>query len=752
MKTAIVIGLSSHGLALCRALKSNQVKVYALESNLALPATKTNTAEIIHAENINTDELIDSLLTLLKRIVISDDEKPVIFPTNDKMVRVIANSWPKLSEFFSLSWGDNTDLVLTLQSKEKIQYICEKEGLLYPKSAVLNSVADIEAVLSNFDLPALIKPVNPMSSFKVMMINNRHDLEQLFVEHSSALPFLLQQWIDGSDEQLVFCSMFLVDGKPKVYFTGQKLASFPPGMGQGTIMGPMRDDVLFKLSSRFFENTGYTGPASLEFKVDSNNRYWVIEPNIGRTEYCVQCVLSNGIDLVGIEHSFASGRPFECPEQAHDYNWFDTERDVFCYLEKVCKNKSLYVNGNKPVFPFYEPSDLMPFYNAMALTLQRMFRKVKKILNFDSGIKKSVPEDYSSQIYSNIEELKHEFAALGSIETVKKVFLSYSWFDTFLRYVSVQEECNVVIICLFNKDRNPIAILPLFDSEQHSRHNSLHAIANYYSPIFDLVFDEEKISRVDAINYIFQLNLEVFKSIGSLNMSPVYQSVVDDFSIGLRSSWFRPFVHKKSVNWHTNFVDFNTFKNNLSSKVKNTYRRKLKKLNTNSNWEFDYVSGSGEVDKALAEYNAVYLKSWKKSEPSPDFIRNLTMSLAQDGCVRLGILRVESKPVAAQIWMTKDGSAFIYKLAYDQDYSDYSVGTILTYKMCERCIIKESVTTIDFLTGDDSFKEQWMTNQRDLLEIQWVNLLSYAGCLLYVRNKLSRLKKRILKLQDINAV
>ena len=67
MQIGIVMGMSSHGLALCRALKKNNVKVYAIESNPDLPSVRTNAAEIIIAKDINTDKLIDTLLSLTDR-------------------------------------------------------------------------------------------------------------------------------------------------------------------------------------------------------------------------------------------------------------------------------------------------------------------------------------------------------------------------------------------------------------------------------------------------------------------------------------------------------------------------------------------------------------------------------------------------------------------------------------------------------------------------------------------------------------
>ena len=54
---------------------------------------------------------------------------------------------------------------------------------------------------------------------------------------------------------------------------------------------------------------------------------------------------------------------------------------------------------------------------------------------------------------------------------------------------------------------------------------------------------------------------------------------------------------------------------------------------------------------ALARYEQVYAASWKRSEPYPAFIRRLAAALAEAGALRLGVLYVDDRPVAAQIWV-----------------------------------------------------------------------------------------------------
>lgn len=741
MQIGIVMGMSSHGLALCRALKKNNVKVYAIESNPDLPSVRTNAAEIIIANDINTDKLIDTLLSITDRFPAGC--KPVVFPTNDKMVRILAREWDRLDAFYTLSWSDCRDVVLRMQSKKEIEDVCDEQGLNYPKSAVLNKPEDIDDILSRFSLPAIVKPVNPMSTFKVKLIRKRSELESLFLDHASALPFLIQQWIDGDDEQLLFCSMFMVDGEPIVTFTGRKLESLPRAMGQGTIMEPIHDHDAIRFSKQFFQGSGYTGPVSVEYKVDNDGKYWVIEPNIGRTEFCVQCALSNQVDLAGIEFDYASSGKISSAKQSNRFIWFDTEKDITCYINRVKRNKSLFVNGKKAVFPYLKLTDISPFYKGMASSSRRVFKKIKKVLSLEHNM--YVPDGMSAKVFDDIEQVKDIFDATEPNAPLSKVFMTYYWYDIFIKNVELENKISEHFLCLFDHNNKPLAMLPMYAKQDSSKRRSLHSLTNYYSPIYDVLFDAQQITGAEALRYLFVLTQEFLKGFDSINISPVYGEIASEFTGQWSSRWCRPYTHQKSVNWFSTFEDCDGFRATLSSRVKNTYKRKLKRLDKREDWSFHYLTTAEEMIEALNDYDAVYAASWKKSEPSPEFIRNVCLHLAKENRVRLGIIRIEGKPVAAQIWMIESGCAYIYKLAYDVAYKDYSAGTILTYKICEKCIREEGVRTIDFLTGDDKFKTQWMTQQRQLLGIEWVVLKSSVGWGLFLRNQLSKVKRKLIK-------
>ncbi|WP_144903033.1 GNAT family N-acetyltransferase [Novosphingobium taihuense] len=114
-------------------------------------------------------------------------------------------------------------------------------------------------------------------------------------------------------------------------------------------------------------------------------------------------------------------------------------------------------------------------------------------------------------------------------------------------------------------------------------------------------------------------------------------------------------------------------------------------------------------------YEAIYTLSWKPGEGSPAFLRAWAQMESEAGRLRLGLAEIDGQPVAAQFWTVEGGTAFIHKLAHDERFRKQSPGTLLSAAMFEHVIDRDGVSLIDFGTGDDSYKRDWMEQVR----IRW---------------------------------
>lgn len=123
-------------------------------------------------------------------------------------------------------------------------------------------------------------------------------------------------------------------------------------------------------------------------------------------------------------------------------------------------------------------------------------------------------------------------------------------------------------------------------------------------------------------------------------------------------------------------------------------------------------------DPLWDDYEAVYRASWKPPEGQPDFLRARARQEADSGTLRLGIARIDGKPVAAQYWSVDHGTAYIHKLAHVSGVDALSPGTLLTHALFRMAFNEDKVARIDFGTGDDGYKRDWMESSAPLITLE----------------------------------
>jgi hypothetical protein len=148
------------------------------------------------------------------------------------------------------------------------------------------------------------------------------------------------------------------------------------------------------------------------------------------------------------------------------------------------------------------------------------------------------------------------------------------------------------------------------------------------------------------------------------------------------------------------------------SRVRNTIARKARKLEREHGYSIRLFQDT-DLPQALRDYDTVYQKSWKANELYGQFIEGLAETLSTAGWLRLAVLYAAQEPIAAQFWFVAYGKASIFKLVYDQEWKHYSPGSVLTSYLMQHVIDIDKVTEIDFLTGNDAYKLDWMTERRE---------------------------------------
>ena len=139
-------------------------------------------------------------------------------------------------------------------------------------------------------------------------------------------------------------------------------------------------------------------------------------------------------------------------------------------------------------------------------------------------------------------------------------------------------------------------------------------------------------------------------------------------------------------------------------KMRTTLKRKARKVEVKILTRFD--------EAAWADYQAVYAQSWKPREERADILEAFARAEGAAGRIRLGLAYAAGEPVAAQFWTVEGGTAYIHKLAHIEAAKPLSAGTTLSAALFERVIDTDGVSLVDFGTGADAYKRDWMEANR----------------------------------------
>lgn len=383
---AVVVGLCGHGLAIARALHRNGIRVVALETNSTLPGVRTRCARIREVGDINHAGLIDSLLALADEI--ESQSPPVLILTNDCMVETVGHHLEQLQGRFALSWSACHQRLLPLLRKDEIEARCRVTGLHYPRTVRVDMLDQIVGQVGDLSYPLIIKPTQPLSLFKTLIVNSQGDFSRQADRIAGSLPVIVQEFIPGDDRVIRFGALYLDQGQILARFEGRKLRSRP--MGHTTLAVSEPHDEVHGLVARFFEGLALSGPVSLELKQAPDGSFWVIEPTVGRTDFWVGLCIANGVNLPFIEYRSQTGLPLPKTRQRQSYLWMNGERDPFALFWALRQPALLFT---KRVAPLYlDVRDMRPFLCAFSdlaySLLSRILRKItsKLMINNPSSM------------------------------------------------------------------------------------------------------------------------------------------------------------------------------------------------------------------------------------------------------------------------------------------------------------------------------------------------------------------------------
>ncbi|MYL96968.1 GNAT family N-acetyltransferase [Novosphingobium sp. FGD1] len=295
-------------------------------------------------------------------------------------------------------------------------------------------------------------------------------------------------------------------------------------------------------------------------------------------------------------------------------------------------------------------------------------------------------------------------------------FLSYACqhapFDRLAWWEGLAEHCAMTPLLAFASNEGGMAVLPLASGS-----GRLTALANWYTFRFRPLVSGPR-PPLDGLARALRKRAH---RITLTNVPDEDGSATATQKAFRQAGWL---VRREmcGIN-HILPVNGRSYEDYLSSrpgKVRTTLKRKSGRVRAEILTHFD--------EMAWAEYEAVYAQSWKPHEGSPEFLRTFAKAEGAAGRLRLGIARDALDPhgpaIAAQMWTVEGGTAFIHKLAHREAARVLSPGSVLSAAMIAHALDRDRVSLVDFGTGDDPYKRDWMEQQRPRYSLDMLKPLS----------------------------
>ncbi len=357
-----------------------------------------------------------------------------------------------------------------------------------------------------------------------------------------------------------------------------------------------------------------------------------------------------------------------------------------------------------------------------------------------------------TKTYASFDDLPEGYVRLFEEGAAQSFFYSLAWFRNFVvNALDEGDEVRIYGVELNGATSTPVAALGTrFQSRGRSRLQpmKLVGLSNCYSSLFGPVMDSSTDHGSETIQELVRAissdhprwDIVEFKPLDL--ESPVFTKLVRFF----REAGMAVQTYFHSGNWYfpVNGRSYEEYLGILRSSVRNIAKSKNKRLEKSGRARFEIITGKERIESAIRAYERVYAASWKVPEPYPRFMEGLIRTCAEKGWLRLGLVYVDDEPAAAQVWIVNGGTASIYKMAYDQRFSHLSVGTFLTTRLLEHVIDVDKVSGVDYLSGDDPYKKNWMSHRRERWGIIAFNPQTWMGTLATARHVCGRAVKTAL--------
>jgi len=325
------------------------------------------------------------------------------------------------------------------------------------------------------------------------------------------------------------------------------------------------------------------------------------------------------------------------------------------------------------------------------------------------------------QSIHEFEQLKTDWNNLIGASEERTFFLSWQWLYTWWSHFSHQGTLHLLVL----KDANfQICGIAPFYIKHGSSFSSLRVLtflgsAPISSDFLDIIClpSHKELVAKELANYFFQ-NASQWDSIklcdtleSSICATLLERDLLNrDFKASAASIQTCPYLTLPATT--------DELLSTLSSRLKNTIKRKLKKAEK-ADIVFSTQTSGDEIEPQMHALFELHQKRWQSQDHLGSFAKadirafhldSASTNIPNDNLI-LFTLKQSGYTIATLYAFKHNEKIYYYQSGFDPDYSEFSPGTILMWKAIEHSI-SNGLRCFDFLRGDEGYKSLWTTTQR----------------------------------------
>lgn len=312
--------LQHNALGIFRSLGRSGVPVYAVIAEPDAPVVKSRylRGRILWQPHRGEGfgALLDRLMEFGRRL----GRRSVIVCTSDEMAVFVARRRAILEEWFVLP-AVEPGLPAELADKNGLAERCQRTATPIPPSVPVDTMAQLDAVLDEIDLPVMVKSTALRGQIQSVenstLVETRDALRELAAGWTQPFQVVLQEYLPAE-----YCEDWLVNGycdtsgRAEVVFTGLKARTWPVRGGAIAAAYTAGNPELVILSRRFCAQVGYRGIFDMDWRLDRRTGlYYLLDfnPRVGAQFRMFED--DAGVDVVRAMHLDLSGRPIPVGSQ-----------------------------------------------------------------------------------------------------------------------------------------------------------------------------------------------------------------------------------------------------------------------------------------------------------------------------------------------------------------------------------------------------------------------------------------------------